>query len=659
MQRITWYVVLAVAALVAPLAGGAQAPKTEESKTQIPQAPVRELATIEGMVNAYPVLLPSGRALIYTPLMDGATLNFPHVGDSAFVYDIATRHRTLLGTNMLTESVSPQGDRLAFARSAEDGTGNFVWTMPINPQTGLPTGRAQRVSLRSKNGVSAKFSPDGKMLAFFAGPRPDGTWDLTVVPATGGPERVVANYTRSGSQAWSADGKYLYVANSSSSPGAIERVPVAGSRSELLFPRTPITDNNRVGLSPDARVAVFQDNPDRFFYRTASGVEGEISVALPPPIDSGSGRDMTLGSMRYTMMTHAWNQTVRVLDLSTGQARDVLPPNEHGTAPAWSPDGRRLAVLVGNRSHYDIAIMNANGSGLRRYPLSLHLTGWGGAMPWSPDGRFLFFQATDRRGVAKNNYDQQSLALLNLESSETRVLATMSPGVFSLFAWRTDGQAIRARWAPLTPTSSWLSRIVEIDLDGTERVLRDVSAEFREPTRIDFAGDRAVVLAVRLGQETDRFLVPLDGGSPLRLRRLPEPSGEPRLPAALGTAIAKNRLLVQSRPEVPVVSILSTDGGSTGSVNLPTGTLTWRAHSDGEHIVATVGTAGQSMHRIFLVPLDGGAPRFVGEVPGGTRPAPLVPSPDGKLLAYTSDGVYTTKVFEVDFNPALQTIMKR
>ena len=40
------------------------------------------------------------------------------------------------------------------------------------------------------------FSPDGKMLAFTAGPRSDGTWDLTLVPATGGPERVVANYPR-------------------------------------------------------------------------------------------------------------------------------------------------------------------------------------------------------------------------------------------------------------------------------------------------------------------------------------------------------------------------------------------------------------------------------------------------------------------------------
>jgi dipeptidyl aminopeptidase/acylaminoacyl peptidase len=670
MKRITWCALL-IAALVMPIVSRAQAPKAP-----IPQATVRELATIDGMVNAYAVLLPSGRALLYTPFVDGATMNFPRAGDSAFAYDLATRSRSLLGTNMLVESISPQGDRLAFGRTVEDGTGNFLWTMPIDPQTGRPTGEPQRVSLRPKNGVSAKFSPDGKLLAFTAGPRSDGTWDLTIVPATGGPERVMANYARSGSQTWSADGKYLYVSNSTNavgSSGDIDRVPVAGGRSEVLFPRTAIGDRNRVGLSPDGRVAIFQDNPDRFFYRTATGLEGEISVPLPKPIDWGSGQDMTLASMRYTLMTHVLDRRVGVLDVATGQSRDVLPANESGSAPAWSPDGRRLAVLLGDRSHWNIAVMNADGSGLRRYPIPVHLAGWGGAMPWSPDGRLLFFQATDRPEIGSYPDDTGQLGVLNVASGETRILASISSGIFGGFAWRLDGKAIRARRSPLTPKgglsshsyvgSSWLTNIVEIDLDGAERLLRDISPEFREPTRIGYSGDRDVVLAVKSGADTDRFLVPLDGGAARRLERLPEPSGN-RLPAALGWPIARNRLLVQSRPEVPVVSILSTAGGSTSVVRLPAGTLNWRPHSDGEHILATVGAAGQAAHKIVLVPLDGTAPRSIGELlritgPGGTFPTPLTPSPDGKLIAYTAGGVSTTKIFEVDFTPALQAIATR
>jgi hypothetical protein len=65
------------------------------------------------------------------------------------------------------------------------------------------------------------------------------------------------------------------------------------------------------------------------------------------------------------------------------------------------------------------------------------------------------------------------------------------------------------------------------------------------------------------------------------------------------------------------------------------------------------------VHRIFLVPLGRGTPQFVGEIPRASGPASLALSPDGKLLAYTADGLPTTKILEVDFGPAFQTIVKQ
>jgi Tol biopolymer transport system component len=517
------------------------------------------------------------------------------------------------------------------------------------------------VSFRSKNAGTARFSPDGKLLAFYAGPRADGTWDLTVVSSTGGPERVLANYARPGSQAWSSDGASVYVSNSSRAPGAIERIALADGRSEVVVAQSPTIDFNSAGLSPDGQTAIYHANPDRFFYRTATGAEGEIPVPLPQPIDWGSGRDMSLTSSRYTLMTHAWRQRLCIHDVVSGQTRDLLP-GEAGSAPVWSADARRLAVLVGNRSHYDIATVNADGSGLRRYPVSFHVSGWGGAMPWSPDERFLFFLANDRQEVSSDTRDEDQLGVLDLASGRARILATISPGVFGGFAWRSDSKGVRARRSPWGP-AAWLTRIVEVDLNGTERLLRDISPEFREPTRIAFADDGHVVLAVKLGEQTDRFLVPLDGRTAQRLQRLPEPAGE-GLPASLGWPIGGNRLIVQGDPSTPVVSILSTAGQSTRKVNLPTGTLSWRPHPDGKHIVATVRNAGSSVDRMLLVPFDGTAPRFIIEIPRITGPrgavsAPFAVSPDGNLYAYIADDVFTTKIFEVDFNPALQAIMKR
>jgi len=657
MQRITWYGLLAVVALGASIVGLAQTPQA-----QAPQAKVRELATIEGDVSGF-VRLPSGRTLVYSSVMDGNDTYSPRVEDSTFAYDIATKRRTLLGTNMLPESVSPLGDRLAFRRSSEDRTGQFLWTMPIDPQTGIATGQAQRVSLRPTE-RGANFSSDGKMLAFPAGPRPDGTWDVALVPATGGVERVVANYPRRVKSVWNADGKSLYV--ESGSPGtAIERVPVEGGRSEPLFPRTLITGGDAVGLSPDARVAFFLKNPDRFIYRTASGVEGEISVSLPP-LDGGRGYFMALDSMRYTTMTQAFNPRVRVLDIVTGQARDLLTGNVQSGAPGWSPDGRRLAVLSGNRSRLDITVVNADGSSPRRYPVPMQLDGWiQGAgispMPWSPDGRFLAFRARaaskDHRKVGSSPDDQRQLALLDVNSGQTRVLTTSSSTIV-LFVWRSDGNAIRALKQTVGSIGSPSQySVVEIPLNGPERLLRDISSEFPRVLTLVFASDREAVVVVPSAQNPELFLVPLDGGA---ARRLPDPGIESGS-FPFGVFVAGNRLIVglaNARGTLPVAKIVSTVGDATRTLRLPFSGANGVVLPDGEQLVGVSKVPGDSAFKLFLVPLDGSATRVLGEIPRGTGGL-MAPSPDGRLLAYMSSGVYTTKILEIDFGPALQTILKR
>jgi Tol biopolymer transport system component len=658
MQHITWYRLLAVGVLAAPIVAGAQAPNA-----QVPAAKVREVATIEGDVNGF-VRLPSGRALIYS------------VDDSTFTYDVITKRRTLLGTNMHPGSVSPQSDRLAFSRSSENPRGIFLWTMPIDLKTGIATGQAQRVSLRS--GGRGMFSPDAKMLVRGA-VGPDGTWDVTLVPAMGGAERVVANYlAERGPPAvgWSADGQSLYVELGGET--VIERVPLAGGPSEPLVPRTGITDCFAVGLTPDARVAFFECNPDRFFYHTASGLEGEISVALPP-LDDGWGYDLSLDSTRYTAIIKVWNQGVRVLELATGQARDLLPGNVQSSAPAWSPDGRRLAVLRGNSSHYDIAVMNADGSSPRRYPVPMHVNGWGAAweMPWSPDGRFLAFRAHDRPTIGWS-HDQSQLALLDVNSGQTRFLTTSSATIggfmwrsdgknIDKFVWRSDGKAIRALKRTLVPMGGYSPRrwsIVEIELNGTERLLRDISAEFPNANNVVFTYDSTVVVTVTAEKMTERFLVPLDGGA---ARRLPDPAIE--LGSRVGgTLVAGNRLLigqVDARGESRAITILSTVGDSTRTLRLPFSSSYSAVLPDGKQIVSVGKVTGDSVYKLFLVPLDGSATRLIGVIPRGTSFAAvtgslLAPSPNGKLLAYTSDGrPPTSKILEVDFGPALQAIMKR
>jgi Tol biopolymer transport system component len=651
MQRISWSRALVIALLSTSIAAQAQAPKASA-----PQANVREITTVEGDVSGS-VLLPSGRTLIYT--VANGDQSSPKVTDSAFTYEIATKRRTPLGTNMRRLSVSPRGDRLAFGRPPEDGTGFFLWTMPIDPKTGSATGQAQRVSLKPM-GRRAYFSPDGNSLAFYAGPRPDGKWDLTLVPATGGVQRVVATYRLERGLGWSADGKSLYVERGDYSfrTGYIERLPLAGGESESLFSHTEIFDGYGVGVSTDARVALFVEEPDRFLYRTAAGVEGEVSVALPP-FDDAAGANFGLDSLlRYTAVTRVRNQTVRVLDLTTGQARDLLLGNEHSGMPAWSPDGKRLAVLSGTRSHYDVAVMNADGSNQRRYPLSAYLDGWQWSdaempMPWSPDGRFLAFLAHTGPKAGSGPDDQHQLVLLDVNSGQTRVLLTSS-AVIGSFVWRSDGSAIRAAKGNAVPTG-WDWTTVEISLNGTERPLRDISAEFPRAGFV-FASDHAVI--VRTADRKTRSLVPLDGGA---ARQLQDLGGEPGVRIGNGTLVVGDQLLVgqiDASGEARAIKILSTVGDATRTLAIPFNGHHGVAHPDGKHIINVGKAAGDKLWKLFLVPLDGSASRLVGEIPRGTG-GRLALSPDGKLLAYTSDGIPTSKIHEIDFSPALEAILKR
>jgi Tol biopolymer transport system component len=58
------------------------------------------------------------------------------------------------------------------------------------------------------------------------------------------------------------------------------------------------------------------------------------------------------------------------------------------TAPTVSPDGRQIAYMSRNSGYWQVNVVNADGTGLRRLTDDWY---WNGLPTWSPDGRYILF----------------------------------------------------------------------------------------------------------------------------------------------------------------------------------------------------------------------------------------------------------------------------
>ena len=153
------------------------------------------------------------------------------------------------------------------------------------------------------------------------------------------------------------------------------------------------------------------------------------------------GRDVRLTLREGTSMAAALSPDGRTLAIDLlgalwtlpvegGAARRVLADGYDAHAPAWSPDGRRLAFQAYHRDTWNIWSMNADGSDLRQ----LTSGPFDDREPhWSPDGTRIAF-SSDRGGT----YD---VWLLAVATGDVRRV-TSGPANESMPAWSPDGREI-------------------------------------------------------------------------------------------------------------------------------------------------------------------------------------------------------------------------
>lgn len=147
-----------------------------------------------------------------------------------------------------------------------------------------------------------------------------------------------------------------------------------------------------------------------------------------------------------------------------GSGQRALKAGHTPSAPAWSPDGRRIAFEADDRDTYrDLYVINADGSGLRR--LTRHRVD--SVRPvWSPDGR----------EIAADEYYDGTYAIWVVNANgggERRV----TPGWrFTGPAWSRDGRRIT-----FTHIDSGAVYVVNRDGSGRRVLARTRTAGTRSP----------------------------------------------------------------------------------------------------------------------------------------------------------------------------------
>ncbi len=300
---------------------------------------------------------PDGTQLVYVALRNGAEGIYRRASNGEGSEELLYKNP---GFGLNLSDWSRDGRFLSFAKS--DLTGGMLYVLPLTGQSNRQPVEVFRTESQSQVGVP-RFSPDGRYLSYVvAVPGKAEIFVRSVDPSN--KMSWLISQTIGGAITWSRDGKQLYYL----APDRAVMATDVSTTAAFEF-KTP-----RVLFRPPGAVPPVVNN---------ISADGDRFIVLPPP------RGPQL-------------QQITIYDREGKTLSKVAEPGLY-QAPAFSPDGRRLAVLRNDlgTSKTDIWIYDiASGKGT---PMGIDVPS---APMWSPDGRHILY--TTIRGSYMGIYRKAS-----------------------------------------------------------------------------------------------------------------------------------------------------------------------------------------------------------------------------------------------------------
>ena len=159
----------------------------------------------------------------------------------------------------------------------------------------------------------------------------------------------------------------------------------------------------------------------------------------------------------YTIRETNWDDNIYeteiwLADVQTGATRQLTNSRKSSNAPAWSPDGRKLAFGSDREDKRQIFLIDLGGGEAMKLTSAEESVG---AFAWSPDGRSLAFTSSDPRSEALKEREKKytefdvvdqdhRMSHLYIVDLETKKIRRLTSGAFTVgrFDWSPDSRQI-------------------------------------------------------------------------------------------------------------------------------------------------------------------------------------------------------------------------